>query len=61
MLLGDSKILELIDSGTVSGADRSNVGPVSYDLTTRCFYVGGAEKPSVVLALVAVSVLVASV
>ncbi len=50
MLLGDSKILELIDSGAVSGADRSNVGPVSYDLTTKCFYVGAAEKPSAVLA-----------
>lgn len=49
MLMSDSKIVELIHSGVLEGAKLSNVGPVSYDLVTRGFYLDGKEVAEVEL------------
>ena len=38
MLLSDSKIRELISSGVLTETRSENLGPVSYDLTTRAFH-----------------------
>lgn len=43
MLMSDTKIKGLIRSGVLMDASESNVGPVSYDLTTKCFYADGKE------------------
>lgn len=47
MVLADSRIKELIDSGVLDGAVAGKVGPVSYDLTTRAFYTNSGEQTSV--------------
>lgn len=49
MVLADSRIKELIDSGVLENANLNNVGPVSYDLTTRAFYTNVGEQSSVTL------------
>lgn len=49
MLMSDSKIIELVRSGVLCDARLSNVGPVSYDLVTKGFYVDGNEVPEVEL------------
>lgn len=46
MLLSDGKIKALIKSGVLENANEGNVGPVSYDLTTDYFYVGGERASS---------------
>lgn len=38
VLLSDSKIRELISSGVLTETRSENLGPVSYDLTTRAFH-----------------------
>lgn len=49
MVLADSRIKELIDSGVLEHASEEKVGPVSYDLTTRAFYTSDGEQASVAL------------
>lgn len=44
MLLSDAKIRELIKSNVLQNANESNIGPVSYDLTTKAFHSKKDEK-----------------
>ena len=50
MLLSDTKIRGLMASGVLNGAKEANVGPVSYDLQTKGFYVDGKQKAEVELS-----------
>ncbi|MDO4849316.1 MAG: hypothetical protein Q4B45_06075 [Coriobacteriia bacterium] len=50
MLMSDAKIKGLIDSGALVDAVETNIGPVSYDLRTKCFYANGAELSEVELS-----------
>lgn len=54
MLLSDSKIRELISSGVLTETRSENLGPVSYDLTTRAFPLGkgGALKKLLYLQVI---------
>lgn len=50
MLLNDVAIRGLISDEIIKGADEEGVGPVCYDLTTKCFYLDeGVEAASAVL------------
>lgn len=44
MLLSDAKILELINNNVLQNANEHNIGPVSYDLTTKSFHSKDSEK-----------------
>lgn len=44
MLLSDAKIRELINNNVLQNANEHNIGPVSYDLTTKSFYSKDSEK-----------------
>ena len=44
MLLSDAKIRELINNNTLQNANEHNIGPVSYDLTTKSFHSKDSEK-----------------
>lgn len=54
VLLSDSKIRELISSGVLTETRSENLGPVSYDLTTRAFPLGkgGALKKLLYLQVI---------
>lgn len=43
MLLSDKGIKGLVESGAIEGGRASSVGPVSYDLATKCFYTRDGE------------------
>lgn len=49
MLMSDVRISDLISSGVLSDATEANIGPVSYDLRTKCFYADGDELSEVEL------------
>ena len=44
MLLSDAKIRELINNNVLQNANEHNIGPVSYDLTTKSFHSKDSEK-----------------
>lgn len=44
MLLSDAKIRELINDNVLQNANEHNIGPVSYDLTTKSFHSKDSEK-----------------
>lgn len=44
MLLSDAKIRELINNNVLQNANEHNIGPVSYDLTTKAFHSKSGEK-----------------
>lgn len=44
MLLSDAKIRELINNNALQNANEHNIGPVSYDLTTKSFHSKDSEK-----------------
>ena len=44
MLLSDAKIRELINNNVLQNANEHNIGPVSYDLTTKTFHSKSGEK-----------------
>lgn len=44
MLLSDVKIRELINNNVLQNANEHNIGPVSYDLTTKSFHSKDSEK-----------------
>lgn len=49
MVLADSRINELVDSGVLANANRDNIGPVSYDLTTDGFYTQAGKVSNISL------------
>ena len=50
MVMSDTRIRELIDSGVLRNALPDNVGPVSYDLVTKTFCTQEGETARVELA-----------
>ena len=49
MVLADSRVNELVDSGVLANASRDNIGPVSYDLTTDGFYTQAGKVSNISL------------
>lgn len=49
MVLSDTKIKELMQSGVLENAQDDNVGPVSCDLTTKAFYTSAGKSGTALL------------
>lgn len=49
-MFSDERIMQLIESGVLNNADRSCVGPISYDLNTKSFYDAEGERQAVTLS-----------